>query len=60
MGFYGATGWFIDLPLGKDIPDQSIYLNQSKNIPCKIKKDSDLKDDSVRKETEQKNITFKF
>ena len=29
--FYGATGLWKDLPPGKDIPDQSIYFDQSKN-----------------------------
>lgn len=59
--FYGATGWWLNLPPGKDIPDQSIYFDQAKNIPNrKVKETKDLEDVSVRKETEQKPLIYKF
>lgn len=61
--FYGATGWWKDLPPGKDIPDQSIYFDQSKNIPCKIQKQEDLISedfDSQKEESNKTPITFSF
>lgn len=61
--FYGATGWWKDLPPGKDIPDQSIYFDQSKNIPCKIQKQEDLISedfDSRKEESNKTPITFSF
>jgi hypothetical protein len=60
--FYGATGWWKDLPPGKEIPDQTIYFAQEQNIPCKqdnsdlISKDSD----SHKEDSEKTPITFKF
>jgi len=54
LNFFGEIGLFRELG---DI-DENTDFSQFVNL--KIQKDSDLKDVSVRKETEQKNLTFKF
>ena len=58
--FYGSVGWFNELPPGKDIIDFYQYQEQSNNIPCKIKKDIQIKDsEEVHKEQPQP-MSFKF
>ena len=59
--FYGATGWWKDLPPGKEIPDQTVYFDQATNIPCKLQKDL-ISEDSVshKEDSEKTPITFSF
>lgn len=49
MSFYGAVGWWNELPPGKDILDFTVYIDPFSNIPCKLK-DRDVKD-SEKQET---------
>lgn len=59
MSFYGSVGWFNELKPGKEITDFTIYCDETTNIPCKIQRDTDIKDDSQNK-SEEKQIKFKF
>lgn len=53
MAFYGAIGWWNELPPGKDILDFSVYLDALSNVPCKLR-DKEVKD------SEQQEIYFKL
>lgn len=62
MAFYGSVGWWKELDKAENISDPTIYLDQSKNIPCKIQKQEDLisEDFDSHKEESKTPITFKF
>lgn len=61
MAFYGSVGWWKELDKAENIPDPTIYFDQSKNIPCKIQKDLISEDSDTHKEVEEKTpITFNF
>ena len=59
MSFYGSVGWFNELVPGKEITDFTQYCDESTNIPCKLQKDLNIKDESQNK-SEKKEIIFKF
>lgn len=45
LGFYGSVGWFKELPKPEEINKFSDYIDESNNIPCKIKKIVENKDE---------------
>lgn len=55
--FYGAVGWFKELPKAELITDFLSYANESQNIPCKEAKKL-VEEDSSDKEDIETNYNF--
>lgn len=58
--FYGSVGWFNELPPGKEITDFYKYQDEATNIPCKIKREIQIKDEQVVQKEQPAQISFKF